>query len=697
MCKRLHNTPAGVQLDCYSTAMNRLLEPWRGPHGGVPPFNDVDVAQFEAALDEGMALQLAEVDAIGAATSPATFENTYAALERAGQPLSRALTLFFVWSSSRSTPEFRALEEKVSPTLAAFRDRITQHAGLFAKLKAVHDAKPALTPEQQRLMEVTYTQFVRQGAALDDDKKAALSKLNQQLATLFTRFAQNQLADEEEKFLTIERAEDLGGLSQEEVSAAATEAKARGLDGKWVIANTRSSMEPFLTSSTHRALREAGWKLWVKRGDFGDAHDNNALASDILVLRAQKAKLLGAETFAHWQLGDMMAKTPSTAMALMESVWKPALAQFKRDVEACQAIVDAEGGGFTLQPWDYRHYAEKLRRAKYDLDLGQLKPFLQLEKLREAMFDVALALYGLTFTRVEGLPTFHAEVQVYEVKRGATHVGYWYFDAYQRPGKQSGAWMSAYRDQHRVDGDVTTLVSNNSNFVKPGPGEPTTLSWDDARTMFHEFGHALHGLNSAVTYPSLSGTNTTRDFVELPSQFHENYLPTKRVLQRLTNAQGQTIPAELLERMEKARTFNQGFATAEAQLSALLDMKLHLAGEARLDVKAFEARVCEELQVPPQLVPRHRPPHFGHIFSGDGYAAAYYSYIWAEVLEADVFAAFKEAGDAYDAKTAERLRATIMAVGNTVDPAVAFRNFRGRDPDANALLSSKGFTATSGA
>ncbi|PZR15467.1 MAG: peptidase M3 [Archangium gephyra] len=671
--------------------MNPMLEPWRGPHGGVPPFDTTQVSQFEAAIEEGMALHLEEIDAIGNDPNPPTFDNTYVALERSGQPLSRAMTLFYVWSSSRSTPDFRALEEKLSPRLAQFRDRITQHPKLFAKLKFVHDSKPTLNPEQQRLMEVTYTQFVRQGAALDASQKAELSKLNQQLATLFTRFAQNQLADEEQKFLTIDSREGLGGLSDAQISAAAADAKERGLEGKWVISNTRSSMEPFLTSSTNRALREAGWNLWVKRGDNGDANDNNAIASDILVLRAKRAKLLGAETFAHWQLGDMMAKTPETALQLMQAVWKPAVEQFKRDVVECQRIVDAEGGGFQIQPWDYRHYAEKLRKQKYDLDLDEVKPYLQLEKLREAMFASAQALYDLSFVRVEGLPTFHADVQVYEVKRGSTHVGYWYFDPYQRAGKQSGAWMSAYRDQHRLEGEVTTLVSNNSNFVKPGPGEPVTLSWDDARTMFHEFGHALHGLNSSVTYPSLSGTNTTRDFVELPSQFNENFLSTPRVLRMLTNSKGESIPASLLERIEKARTFNQGFATAEAQASALLDMKLHLAGEARVDVREFEKRVCDEIGVPPQLVPRHRIPAFGHIFSGDGYAAAYYSYIWAEVLEADAFAAFKEAGDAFHKPTAERLRVTVMSVGNTVDPAIAFRNFRGRDPRADALLESKGF------
>jgi peptidyl-dipeptidase Dcp len=640
-----------------------------------------------------MALQLAEIDAIANEASAPNFENTYVALERSGQPLSRAMMFFSTWSGSMSSPEFRTLEEKLSPKLAAFRDQITQNSKLFARLKAVHDSAEVKTlkPEQQRLVDVTYTQFVRDGAALDEKQKAELSKLNQALASLFTKFSQNQLGDEETDCLVIEKESDLAGLPAAEVAAAAAEGTARKLPGKWVIANTRSSMEPFLTSSSNRALREKGWRIWVSRGDNGNARDNNAIASEILQLRAKKAKLLGYPTFAHWQLSNTMAKDPQVAMALMRSVWEPASAQFKADVLEAQKLIDAENGGFQMQPWDYRYYAEKLRKAKYDLDLNEVKPYLQLEHLRDAMFWAAEALYGFHFKKVDGLETFHADMSVYEVTREKQHVGYWYFDPYQRAGKQSGAWMSAYRDQHRVSGDVSTIVSNNSNFVKPGKGEPVTLSWDDARTMFHEFGHALHGLNSNVTYPSLSGTNTTRDFVELPSQFNENYLSTPQVLKFLVNAKHEPIPKSLLERIEKAQTFNQGFATAEAQASALVDMKLHLAGDVKLDMKAFEKQALAEIGMPAQMVMRHRIPAFGHIFAGDGYAAGYYSYIWAEVLEHDVFEAFKEAGNPYDPATAKRLRETIMSVGNTVDPAVAFRNFRGRDPKPDALLRSKGF------
>jgi peptidyl-dipeptidase Dcp len=676
-----------------SPAFLALLAPWAGPHGGVPPFDKVVVEHIQPAVEEGMAQQLKEIDAIANDAKPPTFENTCGALERAGLPLSRAMTIFSAWSSSKSSPEFRKIEATLSPKLAAFSDQIIQNPKLFARLKAVHDSAEVkkLTPEQQRLVEVTYTRFVRQGAALDDAQKAELSKLNQALATLFTKFSQNQLGDEESDGLVIEKEADLAGLSQAQIAAAAAEATGRKLTGKWVIANTRSSMEPFLISSSNRALREKAFRIWTKRGDNGGERDNNAIASEILVLRAKRAKLLGYPTFAHWQLADTMAKSPDVAMKLMLSVWTPAAAQFRADVAECQKIVDAEKGGFSIEPWDYRYYAEKLRKAKYDLNLEEVKPYLQLDRLREAMFWAADALYGLQFKLVTGVPVFHEDQTVYEVTRGKEHVGYWYFDPYQRAGKQSGAWMSAYRDQHQLAGAVTTLVSNNSNFVKPGKGEPVTISWDDARTLFHEFGHALHGLNSHVKYPSLSGTNTTRDFVELPSQFNENFLSTPQVLKFLVNARGEPIPTPLLERIEKAAHFNQGFATAEAQASALVDMKLHLAGETRLDMKAFEKQALAEIEMPKQLVMRHRIPAFGHIFSGDGYAAGYYSYIWAEVLEADVYEAFLEAGNPYDKATAKRLRETIMSVGNTVDPADAFRKFRGRDPKPDALLRKKGF------
>ncbi len=670
-----------------------LLAPWVGAHGGVPPLDKVKVSDFKPALETAMADQLREMDEIANNPAAATFDNTLLALEKAGKPLTRVGVLFGVWTTSLSTPEFQKVETEMAPKLAAFQDQIIQNPKLFARIKAVYDSpeKSKLTPEQQRLVWYQHTSFVRQGANLDVAQKAQLSQYNQQLAKLTTQFSQNQLGDEEKDALVIDAKEGLAGLSEAQVAAAAAEGERRSLKGKWLIANARSAMEPFLVYASNRALREKGFRMWTSRGDNGNERDNNKIASEILLVRAKKAKLLGYATYAHWRLGDTMAKDPQTALNLMLSVWQPAREQFRKDVLEAQAIADKEGAGFKIAPWDYRYYAEKLRKAKYDLDLNEVKPYLQLQHVREAMFWAAQQLYDFTFVKVEGLPVFDPEMSVYEVKRGSDYVGLWYFDPYGRPGKQSGAWMNAYREQQRADADVTTIVSNNSNFIKGAKGQDATLSWDDARTMFHEFGHALHGLNSNVTYPSLSGTNTTRDFVEFPSQFNENYLSTPQVLKFLVNAKGEAIPADLLARIAKASTFNEGFATAEAQASAIVDMKLHLAGETPIDTKAFEKKTLAEIGMPPEMVMRHRIPAFGHIFSGDGYAAGYYSYIWAEVLDHDAFEAFTEASGPYDKKVARRFRDTIMSVGNTVDPAEAFRNFRGRDPRPDALLRHKGF------
>lgn len=673
---------------------NLLLAPWPGKFGGVPPLDQVKVEDFKPALEQGMADALAELNKIANNKAKPTFENTLVEMEKAGQPFNRASNLFGVWSSSKSSEEFRKVESEMAPKLAEFNDKVVQNTLLFTRIKALYDdpKKSKLKPEQQRLLWVVYNQFVKQGAALDAEKKKQLSELNQKLAELTTKFSQNQLGDEEKEALILDKQADLAGLPDAQVAAAAAEGERRGLKGKWVISNTRSSMEPFLTWADSRAARQKAFEIWTRRGDMGNERDNNALVPQILLLRAKKAKLLGFPTYAHWRISDQMAKTPETALALMTSVWKPAAEQFKKDVAECQALSDKAGNKYQLEAWDYRYWAEKLRKAKYDLDFNEVKPYLQLDKIREAMFFAAGQLYGFTFTKLDGLPVFDPQQTVYEVKNSkGGHVGLWYFDPYARPGKQSGAWMGAYREQQAVEKPIATIVSNNSNFIPAAAGEPVTISWEDARTMFHEFGHALHGLSSAVTYPTLSGTNTTRDFVEFPSQFNEHYLSTPEVMKFLVNAKGEPLPASLVERIEKAKTFNQGFAVAEAQASAIVDMKLHLSGETPVDPKAFEKETLKEIGMPPQLVMRHRIPAFGHIFSGDGYAAGYYSYIWAEVLEADAYEAFLEGKGPYDPAVAKKLAATIMSVGNTVDPADAFRAFRGRDPKPDALLKAKGF------
>ncbi|HEY0591167.1 MAG TPA: M3 family metallopeptidase [Thermoanaerobaculia bacterium] len=678
-------------------ASNPLLAAWTGPFGGVPPFDRVRVADFEPALEAAMVENLAEIERIASDPAPPTFENTIAAMEKSGRALDRVSTIYGIWSSTMNTPDFQAVEREMEPKLAAFADKITQNAALFRRIEAVYNApeKASLTPEQQRLTWRYYTNFVRAGAKLDDAAKARLSEINQKLAGLYTDFSQNVLADETDQFLVLESEGDLPGLPQSLRDAAAAAATSKGKAGAWVITNTRSSVDPFLTYSDRRDLREKAWRMFVDRGDNGGEHDNNAIIAEILKLRAERAKLLGYPTHAHWRLENTMAKTPERAMELMEAVWKPAVARVREEVADMQAVADREGAKITIEPWDYRYYAEKVRKAKYDLDQNEVKPYLQLEKLREGMFWVAGQLFGFQFTPVSDVPVYHPDVRVWEVTDRETgrHVGVWYFDPYAREGKRSGAWMNAYRNQEKFDRPVTTIVSNNANFVKGKPGEPVLISWDDATTLFHEFGHALHGLSSNVSYPSLSGTAVFRDYVEFPSQLLEHWLSTPEVLQKFAvhYQTGQPIPQALVDKIDRAATFNEGFETVEYLASALVDMKLHLAGDRPIDPDAFEKETLAQLGMPREIVMRHRTPQFMHIFSGDGYSAGYYSYLWSDVLTADAFGAFVEAGGPYDAAVARRLREYVFSVGNTIDPAAGYRQFRGRDPKVEALMKKRGF------
>ena len=675
---------------------NPLLAPWTGPYGGVPAFDKVKVADFKPALEAAMAENLAEVERIASLREVPTFENTILALENSGRRLSDLYTYYGVWGSNLSTPELQAVEMQMDPRLAAFNDKITQNVDLFRRIDAVYNSvdKERLNPEQQRLVWLYRTNFVAAGAQLDAPAKARVAQINERLATLFTTFNQNLLHDEGEYVLYL-KASDLKGLPQWLRDNLAATAEERGRKGQFAVANTRSSMDPFLTYSDRRDLREKVWTTYYARGDNGDQYDNNKIITEILQLRAERARLLGFPTHAHWRLQNAMAKTPERAMELMEAVWTPAVAAVRTDVADMQAIADKEGAKIKIAPWDYRYYMEKVRKAKYDLDLNEVKPYLELENLREGMFWAASQLYGFTFKPVTGLPVFHPDVRVWEVLgAGGEHVGLWYFDPYARPGKRSGAWMNAYRTQENFLSPVTTIVSNNSNFVKGKPGEPVLLSWDDADTMFHEFGHALHGLNSQVRYPSLSGTAVPRDYVEFPSQLNEHWFPTQQVLGRFaTHYQtGKPIPQALVDKIKRTSTFNQGFATTEYLASALIDMKLHLAGGAPIDPDRFEREELAKLGMPPEVVMRHRTPQFAHIFSSDSYSAGYYSYLWADTLTADVAEAFKEApGGYYDKATAARLRETIMSKGNSVDPADQFRAFRGRDPSIDALMRDRGF------
>jgi peptidyl-dipeptidase Dcp len=692
-------TPTDSHPSAAEGAPNPLLEAWSGPYGGVPPFDRVQVAHFAPALEAAMAKNRREIAAIAGSAEAPTFENTIAALDDAGRTFNDVQMVCGVWGSALSSPEVQAVEREMAPKLAAFADEIVQNGPLFRRIEAVYDApeRAKLSPEQRRLVWLYYTNFVRAGAKLDAAGKRRVAEINQRLATLYTAFAQNVLGDEEQCAVMLEGEADLAGLPASLRQGIAAVAEARGQKGKWAVPNTRSAMEPFLTYSTRRDLRERVFHNYVRRGDNGDARDNKAAIAEILALRAERAALLGYPTHAHLRLENAMAKTPERATALMEAVWKPAVARVHQEVADMQAIADAAGDGVTIAPHDYRYYAEKVRRAKYDLDEGEVKAYLQLEKLREGMFWVAGELFGFEFVPAAGVPVYHPDVHVFEVRDRASgrHVGLWYFDPYARPGKASGAWMSAYRGQERFRGEVTPIVSNNANFLKPSPGEPVLISWDDAVTLFHEFGHALHGLCSSVSYPSLAGTSVARDYVEFPSQLLEHWLSTPELLGRFARhyRTGEPMPAALLAKIKQAATFNQGFATVEYLSAALVDMKLHLAGGSPIDPAAFERDTLAQLGMPDEVVMRHRTPQFSHIFAGDDYSAGYYSYLWADTLTADAFEAFAEGEGPYDKAVAARLREHVFSAGNTVDPAESYRAFRGRDAGIGALMRKRGFPA----
>jgi peptidyl-dipeptidase Dcp len=679
-------------------AVPPLLAPWAGPYGGVPPFDKVKVVDLKPGLETGMTQQLAEIDRIANDPAAPTFENTIAAMERTGRTLDRVGTVYGVYSSTLNDEAVQAVEREMAPKLAAFSDQITQNPQLFERIAKVYETRETsgLTPEQQRLTWVYYTNFVRAGARLDAAGKKRTAEINQELAGLFTTFGQNVLKDENEGVIYLEQESDLAGLPQGVRDGMAQGAEGRGQKGKWAIANTRSSIEPFLTYSDNRALREKAWRMFVNRGDNGDATDNNAAIAQILQLRAERAKLLGFPTHAHWRLENTMAKTPERAMELMEAVWTPAVARVREEVADMQKIADAEKAGIKIEPWDYRYYAEKVRKAKYDLDESEITPYMQLENLREGMFHMAKELFGFNFKPVDAskVPVYHPDVRVWEVTNPKGElVGLWYFDPYARKGKRSGAWMNAYRTQEKFDGDIRTIVSNNSNFVKGKPGKPVLISWEDARTLFHEFGHALHGLSSNVNYPSVAGTAVARDYVEFPSQLLEHWLSTPEILNRyaLHYQTGKPIPADLVAKIDAADKFNQGFKTVEYLSSALIDMKLHLAGAQKIDPDKFERETLAAMDMPSEIVMRHRTPQFNHVFSSDGYSAGYYSYLWSDTITADAWEAFTEAGGPWDKAVAKRLRDNVFGVGNTIDPTIAYRQFRGRDPGIAALMRKRGF------
>lgn len=685
--------------DLPAIADSPLLSPWTGPHGGVPPWTQVRTAEFIAAFDEAIARADADVNTIANQSEPATFANTIESLERAGEDLRRLEAIFFVHSSNLNVGPLPDIEKTVVPKLSEHEDRTYQNSKLFARLESIANSDAmtdgTFTLAQRRLAKDLHETFVRQGSKLDSKEKTRLSQINTRLARLFTDFSQNVLEDEKGYVTWIENETELAGLSDSLIDAMRSAAVDRDeKSGKWAITNTRSSMDPFLTYSANRPLREKVWRNYYNRGDNGDKHDNNAIIAEILKLRAARAKLLGYETHAHWRMEPTMAKDPSAAMDLMLKVWPKAVARVREEVADMQAIADQEGADIKIEPWDYRYYAEKVRKAKYDLDLAEVKPYLQLDKLREAMMWCAGELYGMQFKQLSGIPVFHPDVTVWEVTgSGGKFVGLWYLDPYAREGKRSGAWMTDYREQNKLDGEIRPIVSNNSNFVKAGDGEITLISWDDAVTLFHEFGHALHSLCSNVKYRSQAGTNVARDYVEFPSQVNEHWLETPEVLSKfcLHYETGEPMPQALIDKINKAATFNQGFGTTEYLASALIDMKIHLAGDADIDADTFERETLAELGMPSELPMRHRTPQFSHIFSSDAYSAGYYSYLWADALTADAAERFEEAGSFFDPAVTKSLYENVMSVGDTIDPAEGFRKFRGRDVDTKALLRKRGF------
>lgn len=669
-----------------------LAKPWPTPFD-LPPFDAVQPEHFLPAFEAGLAAHVAEIATIVADPDPATFENTMAALERAGDTLSRVSSVFWNLASAHTNDALQAVEREISPLIAAHWAAIGMNESLYARVAAVWDARDGLNAEQRRLVERQVKGFRRSGVGLAENQKARLKAIVERLSALGTRFSQNVLADEKAYAKLLSKG-DLDGLPDFLVAAMARAASDRGHEGAYAVTLSRSIIEPFLTFSARRDLREETFKAWIARGANGGESDNRALIAEMVALRAERAKLLGYPTFAHFKLDDTMAKTPDAVRDLLEAVWTPALAKAAAESADLRALARAEGADIAIEPWDWRYYAEKVRRAKYDLDEAELKPYLQLDQIIAAAFDTAEKLFGIRAAERRDLPVWHPDVRAWDILGSdGTQVGLFYGDYFARTSKRSGAWMSGFRSQERMDGPVTPVILNVMNFGKPAEGAPALLSVDDARTLFHEFGHALHGLLSNVTYPSLAGTAVARDFVELPSQLYEHWFLRPEVLSRFARhaETGAPIPQALVDKVIAARTFNQGFATIEFTASALVDLEAHLLESAEgFDAEAFEAGVLERIGMPREIVMRHRSPHFAHVFSGDGYSAGYYSYMWSEVLDADAFDAFTETGDVFDSATAAKLKTYVYGAGGSRDPAELYTAFRGRMPTIDSLLAKRG-------
>lgn len=677
------------------TAANPLLETWNTPFG-VPPFEFIRPEHFVPALEEGFKAHLAEIDAIAGQAGAPTFANTLAAFDRSGRLRMRVGGVFYNLTASETSPALQAVEREMMPRFAAHESSIRLHEGLFARIDELHRRRNelGLTPEEMRLLERVHLDFVREGARLEGDARKRHSQIAERLATLYTRFRQNVLADEASFRLVLRDEADLAGLPEELRAAARAAGRGCGEGDVPVITLSRSLIAPFLTYSARRDLREKAFKAWVRRGENEGEHDNRPVAREILALRNEQARLHGYANFADYALVDRMARTPAAVAALLGRVWEPARARAAAERDALAQMARSLGETHAIEAWDWRHYAEKVRNARYGLDEAQLKPYFSLDRMLHAAFDTARRLFGISFHERGDIHAYHPDVRVFEVRgRDGRPVGVFLSDNYARPTKRGGAWMSAYRWQSRNGGETLPVIVNNNNFAKAPAGGPTLLSADDVRTLFHEFGHGLHGLLSQVTFERLSGTSVLRDFVELPSQIFEHWGFEPAVLKKhaLHHETGEPIPDELIARLKRARHFNQGFEAVEYTACALLDMALHARADADgVDISAFEKTELERIGMPREIVLRHRLPHFGHMFGNGGYAAGYYVYLWAEVLDADGHDAFVEAGDPFDAAVAERLHRYIYSSGGTLDPSEAFRAFRGRDPRVEPMLVQRG-------
>lgn len=676
---------------------NPLLAAWTAPFG-APPFPKIEPSHFKPAYEAALAEHVREIDAIAGSTSEPDFANVIEAMEKSGTLLDRVSGVFDNLAGAHTNDALEEIERDLAPMLSRHFSAIALNEKLFRRIEAVYGRSETLnlTPEQKRVLERYYVNFVRSGGGLPEEKKKRLAEISERLATLSTQFGQNVLADEREWKLVLESPADLTGLSEADIAAAAKAAEDRDLPGKHVITLSRSSIDPFLQNSARRDLREKAFAGWTARGEHEGGSDNRPLVAEMLQLRAERARLLGFETFAHFKLDDVMAKTPDAVRALLEKVWTPAKARAYQELTDLQELAAERGDNIEIAPWDWRFYSDKVRAARFNIDDEEVKPYFQLDLIILAAFDCATRLFGLTFAERTDIPVYHGDVRSWEVTDASgRHVGLFFGDYFARPSKHSGAWMSAFRSQEKLRGQIRPIIVNVMNFSKPPEGKPALLTMDDARTLFHEFGHGLHGLLSDVTYPLISGTSVARDFVELPSQLYEHWLEEPEVLRRFAihSKTGEPIPEHLLEKLLAARRFSQGFSTVEYTASALVDLEFHLLTETKgLDPIRFEKEVLVRIGMPKEITMRHRTPHFQHIFSG-GYSAGYYSYLWSEVLDADAFEAFREKGDIFDKETAKRLRDFIYSAGGRQDPHEAYRAFRGHDPSPLALLKKRGLDA----